>query len=173
VQIALAVLDPALVNQLRSEQVFATVVDQSEGEYRTMLRPVPTDPSRRTGTFSAKRLGEHEVRVRHVLAEDLAAKEALFDEKTHFTVRMQSLEFKDTTADLAALRGIAETTGGTALDHKTVGKGLKPMLASVDTTPQFVPHESFDDLWDRWYILALLITLGAVELWCRRNWGLL
>ena len=60
-----------------------------------------------------------------------------------------------------------------ALDHRTVAEGLKPALASVDATPQFVPHESFDDLWDRWYVLALLLALGAIELWFRRNWGLL
>jgi len=173
VRITLSVLDPALVKQLRTEQVFATVTDQSEGEYRTMLRAAPGDPAKLTGTFAARRLGEHEVRARHVLAEDLAAQRALFDEKTHFGVRMQSLEFRDTTADLAALRELAEITGGMALDHRTVAEGLKPALASVDATPQFVPHESFDDLWDRWYVLALLLALGAIELWFRRNWGLL
>lgn len=173
VQITLSILDPALVSLLRTEQVFATIKDQAGGEYRVMLATSPRNPSDQVGTFMARRLGEHEVNVRHILAEDLAARRALFDEKTHFDVRMQSLEFKDTTADLAALKRISEDTGGTALDHKTVAGGLKQAANSVDPRPQLVPHESYADLWDRWYVLAVLITLGAVELWFRRNWGLL
>ncbi|MFO7898084.1 MAG: VWA domain-containing protein, partial [Planctomycetota bacterium] len=173
VRITLSVLDPAMVNQLRTEQVFATVTDESQGEYKVMMKSSPRDPATMHGGFAARRLGEHEVRVRHVLAEDLAAKRALFDETTHFGVRMQSLEFTDTRADLAGLRALAESTGGTALDHGTMAAGLKKAAASVDPSPQFVPHESYDDLWDRWYILAVLLGLGTVELWFRRNWGLL
>ncbi len=173
VMITLAILDPALANILRTEQVFVTVVDEDKGEYKVMLRPSPRDPAALIGSFPARRLGEHEVRAKHVLAEDLAAKEAIFDEKTHFNVRMQSLEFKDTTADLPALRDLAERTGGTALDHSNMEEGIKSLPATVDDSPQLVPHESYDDLWDRWYVLFVLLTLGALELWFRRNWGLL
>jgi hypothetical protein len=173
VMITLAILDPALANILRTEQVFVTVTDEQKGEYKVMLRPSPRDPAALIGTFPARRLGEHEVRAKHILAEDLAAKKAIFDEKTHFMVRMQSLEFKDTTADLPALRDLAERTGGSALDHANMGEGIKTLPATVDTSPQLVPHESYDDLWDRWYVLFVLLALGAVELWFRRHWGLL
>jgi hypothetical protein len=173
VQIQLSVLDPALAGQLRTEQVFATVTDAHKGEYRVMLKPLGQDLSAHRGSFPAARLGEHEVRVSHVLAEDLAARKALFDEKVHFDVRMQSLEFKDTTADLPGLAVLAAQTGGTSYDHSTIGEGVKKLPSLVDATPQWVPHESYADLWDRWYILVILIALAAVELWFRRNWGLL
>ena len=173
VQIQLSILDPALANQLRMEQIFVTVTDSEKGEYRVMLRPSPKDHAVQRGRFPARRLGEHEVRARHILSEDLAARKALFDEKTHFTVRMQSLEFKDTTADLAALKDVAELTGGTALDHTNLGPGLKRLPAAIDKEPQRVAHESYDDLWDRWFVLAVLLGMGTVELWFRRHWGLL
>ncbi|MBM4039036.1 MAG: VWA domain-containing protein [Planctomycetes bacterium] len=173
VNIQLSVLDPALASQLRAEQVFATVTDAHKGEYRVMLKASGQDISMHRGTFPAARLGEHEVRVSHVLAEDLAARKALFDEKVHFGVRMQSVEFRDTTADLPGLAALAEHTGGRSLDHSTMGEGVKKLPALLDPTPQSVPHESFADLWDQWYILLLLISLATVELWFRRNWGLL
>lgn len=173
VQIQLSILDPALVNQLRTEQVVATVTDAHRGEYKVLLKPRPEDLSTHRGTFPAARLGEHEVRVSHVLAEDLAARKALFDEKVHFDVRMQSLEFKDTTSDLPGLAAVAEQTGGTSWEHSTMGEGVKKLPPLVDATPQSVPRESYADLWDRWYVLVLLIALATVELWFRRNWGLL
>jgi hypothetical protein len=153
--------------------VFATVTDAHKGEYRVMLKASGQDISTQRGTFPAARLGEHEVRVSHVLAQDMAARKALFDEKVHFDVRMQSLEFRDTTADLAGLAALAEQTGGRALDHATMAEGVKKLPPLLDATPQSVPHESFADLWDQWYILLLLIGLATAELWFRRNWGLL
>jgi hypothetical protein len=173
VQVQLSVLDPALANQLRTEQVFATITDAHKGEYRVMLQSAGRDLSARRGTFPAARIGEHLVRVSHVLAEDMAARKALFDESTHFDVRLQSLEFRDTTADLAGLAALAEQTGAKSLDHTTMGEGLRKLPPLVDASPQQVPHESFADLWDQWYVLTVLIALAAVELWFRRNWGLL
>jgi hypothetical protein len=173
VNVQLSILDPALVSQLRTEETLASVTDQTKGEYRIPLRPSDKDESARLGRFMARRIGEHEVRAQHVLAADLAARKSLFDEKTHFAVRMLSLEFKDTTADLAALSAVAERTGGVALDHTNAGQGLKTLASKVDRTPQLIQRESFDELWDRWYVLALLLALGAGELWFRRSWGLL
>jgi hypothetical protein len=173
VRVQLSILDPALANQLRTEQIFATVTDEHKGEYKVMLNPTRNDSSMQTGEFQARRLGEHEVRARHVLAADLAARKALFDEKAHFNVRMQSLEFRDTTADLPALASLADATGGQALDHTNMGEKLKTLAATLDRTPQLVPRESFDELWDRWYVLVVLLILGALELWFRRHWGLL
>jgi hypothetical protein len=172
-QIRLSILDPALANQLRSEQLFVTVTDEHKGEYKVMLKPVSGDPSSQRGKFTITRIGEHEVRAQHILAADISAKKALFDEKTHFTARMQSPEFKDATADLAGLASLAEQTGGTALDHKNMAEKLKKLPGLIDKTPQMVPLEKYDDLWDRWYVLLLLLTLGTLELWFRRHWGLL
>jgi hypothetical protein len=173
VQITLSVLDPALASQLRTEQLFATVTDPHKGEFKVLLKPAGQDFATQRGTFTAGRIGEHLARVNHVLAADLAARKALFDEKTHFDVRLQSLEFKDGTADLAALAALAAQTGGRALDHATIGAGIKELPRALDAAPQLVPHETYADLWDRWYILLALLALGTVELWFRRNWGLL
>lgn len=173
VMIQLQILDPALANQLRSEQVFVTITDEHKGEYKVMLRPSPNDLSVQRGQFNVSRLGEHLVRATHVLAEDIAAKKSLFDEKTHFNVRLQSLEFKDTTADLPALGTLAEQTGGKAYTHRSSLEDIKKIPKEIDDKPQEVPHESYDDLWDRWFVLFLLLLLGALELWFRRNWGLL
>lgn len=172
-QVQLSILDPALANQLRSEQVFATITDEHKGEYKVPLKAVAGDPSSQRGKFTVTRIGEHEVRANHVLAADLAARKSLFDEKTHFVARMQSPEFKDATSDLAALTALAEQTGGTALDHKNMAEKLKKLPGMLDRSPQLVPHETYDDLWDRWYVLALLLLLGTLELWFRRHWGLL
>jgi hypothetical protein len=174
VRMQLDILDPALAAQLRTEQVFATITDEQEGIYSVMMRSAAgQDVATQFGNFTARRLGEHEVRARHILSTDLAAQKALFDETTHFTVRMQSLEFADTTADLGALRDLAEQTGGIAIDHATMGEGLKTLAFQVDATPQMVPRESYADLWDRWYVLAILLVLVTLELWFRRHWGLL
>ncbi|MBA4388617.1 MAG: hypothetical protein C0404_11600 [Verrucomicrobia bacterium] len=170
--IQLSILDPALASQLAKEQVFVTITDKQKGEYKVMLRPTPKDLSTLKGQFPISRLGEHTVRATHILAEDIAAKKSLFDEKTHFVVRMLSLEFKDTTADLNALTSLAEQTGGKALNHKNMDE-LKRLPGQIDDKPQEVPHESYDDLWDRWFVLFILLLLGTLELWFRRHWGLL
>ncbi len=173
VRIQLSILDPALANQLRTEQIFATVNDPEKGEYKVMLQPSPKDMAALYGKFPARRLGEHKIRVNHVLAADIAAKKALFDEKKHFNVRMQSLEYKDTTADLPAMKELAERTGGSYLDHETMKEGWKKVPPTVNADPLLIPKESYDDLWDRWYVIAALLFFGTVELWFRRIWGLL
>jgi uncharacterized membrane protein len=172
VEIRLSLLDPALVNQLRNDQIFAKVTDAEKGEYQVMLQPSVKDPTLRIGRYSARRIGVHEVRASHVLAEDLAAQKAVFDEKKHFTVRMQSLEYKDTTADLDGLRNVSDVTGGEALTHETI-TDLKNLPAKVSTEPDWQERETFGDLWDRLPVLLVLLFFGTVELYFRRRWALL
>lgn len=172
VHIKLSLLDPALVSQLRSEAMFVEIKDSKGGLYKKMLRPSPRDPTVYTATYQARRQGEHLVRARHVLKADLATKQALFDEKKHFNVRMQSLEYKNTTADLDGMKALAELTGGETIPREELGK-LNALKDKVSKEPQLVTHDTFDDLWDSGWILAALLFFGTVELYFRRRWSLL
>jgi hypothetical protein len=68
------------------------------------------------------------------------------------------------------LRAIARITGGSV---HTLPASSFPDLSFVDPKVVEVGRKKNVDLWDRWWLLAVLIGAAALEWALRRRWGLL
>ena len=74
---------------------------------------------------------------------------------------------------------MAEQTKGdmdaaVVFDHTNLtAAGLAAAAKKVSTEPQLIPRETYDELWDLWWLLAALLFFGTVELYFRRSWSLL
>lgn len=169
--IALTVFDPALLVQLRNERLLATVTDERGAAFAVPLVP---DLGRQAfvGRFTPRRVGDYRVHADHVLAAATSDQRTLFDETTHFDVRLQSLEEVDPTADLEGLARLAAATGGRAYDHTTLARlGELPGLVPAD--PQLLPHHTEKEIWDSVFFWAGLVALMTVEWVLRKKWSLL
>jgi hypothetical protein len=169
VHIALTVIDPSLLAQLRSEPLVATVTDPKGGGYRV---PLELQGPRFVGRFRPKRVGEYVVHADHTLTDASSAQKKVFDETTRFDVRLQSLEDLDTTADLDALAHLAAVTGGRAYDYLNI-TGLGELPATFSPAPQLVPHRVEEDIWDSPLFLVVFLALLTCEWVCRKRWSLL
>jgi hypothetical protein len=86
-----------------------------------------------------------------------------------FTVYTDAVETRFVASDRETLRYIAETTGGKLLGIDELGEipGLVAefeRLTKADVNPV--------DVWDRWPVFAVLISLFGLEWFTRRRWGL-
>jgi hypothetical protein len=172
VRVALTVLDPALLAQLRNETLLATVTDAEKGAYQVPLTlPNPTAQTF-IGRYRPKRVGEYTVHADHTLADASSAQKKVFDETARFDVRLQSLEDIDTTADLEGLARLAATTGGRSYDHTTI-KDLGELPGTVSPDPQLIPHRAEEDIWDSPLFLLLFLVTITSEWALRKGWSLL
>jgi hypothetical protein len=171
VRISLAVLDPALDKQLKREELYATVTDELGANYQARLES-------REGTaeylaaYKARRVGRYQVRASHTLREGASDQKLLYDEKKHFRVDLQSLEYVNTTADLESMKGLAEATGGRAYDHFNWDQ-LKELAKSIPKKKQQVSMRADQEIWDSPFFLLLFLVLVTTEWVLRRRWNLL
>ncbi len=172
VQISLTVLDPALLAQLRSESLLATVTDPQGGQFRVPLALAGAKSQALVGHYRPKRVGEYAVHAEHTLADATSEQKTVFDETTHFNVRLQSLEDADTTADLESLARLASITGGKSYDHTNIAT-LGELPSSIPSDPQLIPHRTEEDIWDSPLFLAVFLLLISTEWALRKMWSLL
>jgi len=173
VQISLAVLDPALLNQLRREAISALVVEENGAEFRVPMSAVVGEGvSEYRASYRARRVGRYRVNVKHALARGSSDQRPLFDEWRPFTVQLQSLEFVDTTADPGAMRELATATGGKALERQGL-RDVASLADAIPTEPQLIPHETIEDFWDSPLFLVLFLGCITTEWALRKHWELL
>jgi hypothetical protein len=98
--------------------------------------------------------------------------EPLFDVKHTFQVKMQSLEAKDTSADLKGMQALAKQTGGLYFDYKNMNR-LEELIAAIPDDPQVLSQAVPLDLWDGVPFLMLFLVLICAEWSLRKLWGLL
>jgi len=169
VQVALTVIDPSLLAQLRNETLLATVRDPQGGDFKV---PLSLKGPRFIGHYRPKRVGEYVVQADHTLADASSARKKVFEETTRFDVRLQSLEDIDTTADLEGMARLARITGGQAYDHTNL-KNLGEMPATLSPQPQLIPHRAEEDIWDSPLFLLLFLGTISTEWILRKKWSLL
>ena len=87
-----------------------------------------------------------------------------------FLVRATSPEMVSPAPRPKLLRAIAKLTGGSV---HTLPASTFPNLSFVDPKVVEVGRKKNVDLWDRWWLLAVLIGAAALEWALRRRWGLL
>lgn len=173
VQISLAVLDPALLNQLRQEAIVATVSEESGAELRLPMRPlVGEGVSEYRAEYRPRRVGRYKVNVQHALARGSSDRKPLFNESRPFSVELQSLEFVNATADPQAMAALAAETGGKAFARQGL-RDLASLAKEVPAEPQLVAHRTIEDFWDSpLFLLAFLAIIGT-EWVLRKRWELL
>jgi hypothetical protein len=173
VQIELRVLDPALLAQLTGQQLYAAVTSaDAKGPFMAPLALDPQGEPVYRGSYRARRVGGMVVQARQTAPDAPSDAKPIFDVKHGFQVRMQSLEDVDTSADLRAMEALARSTGGQALNYRTMDD-LDALLASIPTNPQVRTETVVEEIWDGWPLLALFLALVCVELSLRKWWGLL
>ncbi len=173
VQISLAVLDPALLNQLRQEAIVATVIEESGAELRVPMRPVVGEGmSEYRADYRARRVGRYKVNVQHALARGSSDRKPLFNESRPFSVELQSLEFVNATADPQAMAKLAAETGGKAFARQGL-RDLASLAKDVPTEPQFVANRTIQDFWDSPLFLLAFLAIISTEWVLRKKWELL
>ena len=173
VQISLAVLDPALLSQLRRESILATVVEENGAELRLPMRAVTGEGvSEYRAIYRARRVGRYRVNVKHALARGSSDQRPLFDEWRPFTVQLQSLEFVDTPADPQAMRELATATGGRSFARQAL-RQVASLAEAISTEPQWIPHETVEDIWDSPLFLIVFLGIITTEWVLRKHWELL
>jgi len=172
VQIRLRILDPALMSQLDRQPIFASVTGLRKDVQMVPLRADPAGEMFYAGTYRARRVGSMVARARQTAPEASSEAKPLFEVAHPFQVRLQSLEARKTSADLAAMKALADRTGGMYLDYRNMAD-LDALLAAIPTDPQILTSERLMEVWDGLGFLMLFLVLIGSEWSLRKLWGLL
>ena len=172
VQLRLQILDPALMAQLSGQPIFASVTSPRKDVHMVSFRQDAGGGLFYMGNYRARWLGSMVARVRQPAPDADTEAKPLFDVKHPFLVRMQSLESKDTSADLEAMRSLAEESGGLYFDYRNMGT-VDSLIKAIPTDPQILVERILFEIWDGWALLTVFLVLVSAE-WCLRKWwGLL
>ncbi|MEM1042059.1 MAG: vWA domain-containing protein [Bacteroidota bacterium] len=104
-------------------------------------------------------------------AEAERAGAALGTDRGAFAVGALALEFRDTQADAALMRGLARRSGGTVIDPADLDE-LPARLAAGGFGPRLVEEERETELWHLAWLLAVVIALLAAEWVLRKRSGM-
>jgi hypothetical protein len=124
------------------------------------------------GSDRAKRVGSMLVKCKHAAPGSASDQKPLFDVDHSFSVKMQSLESRDTSADFEAMKKLSKETGGQYFDYHNMA-GVADLAAAIPADPQVLSEDVTLELWDGSLFLTLFLVLIAAE-WSIRKWcGLL
>jgi hypothetical protein len=172
VTIRLRVLDPALMAQMEGLPLFATVTSPDKDEQAVPMKPDPGGEMFYSGIYRARRLGSMIVRCKQIAPESDSEGKALFDIKHAFTVKMQSLEERDTSGNLEIMQQVARETGGQYFDYRNM-QTVDELVSAIPKDMQMLSESRMVEMWDGLFFLFLFLALIAAE-WCfRKAWGLL
>ncbi|GMV80627.1 MAG: hypothetical protein AMXMBFR7_18110 [Planctomycetota bacterium] len=173
VKITLRMLDPALISQLENQKVFVAV-ESSKQKDRQMVELKSEGPGHPLyrGNTRARETGSILLSCRQAAPNADSEAKPLFDVKHNYQVRMESLEDRDTSANLEGLRAAAEQTGGVYYDYRNI-KDLEALPPAIPTEPQILSQEVQVELWDGTMFLLVFLILVCVEWSMRKWWGLL
>jgi len=175
VKIRLSILDPALLAQLQGVPMYASVgmpLQKGQEEQMVPLRPDPGGEMFYAGSYRARRTGALAVRVRQSAPGATTEAKPIIDVKHAFQVKLQSLEAKDTSADLEGMKALAARTGGKYFDFRNMSN-LDDLVAALPAAPQVLSQEVLVEVWDGKMFLALFLVLIGAEWALRKLWGLL
>jgi hypothetical protein len=172
VLLRLRVLDPALMSQLKGLPLFTTVAAPSGEEQAIPMSPDPGGEMRYTGNYLARRTGSMLAQCKQAAPQADSEAKPLFDVKHAFQVEMQSLEARDTSGDLEAMRLLAEKTGGRYYDYRNM-REIDELVSAIPKDMQVIKESRMVELWDGLPFLLLVVILVGGEWALRKAWGLL
>ncbi|MFT5525905.1 MAG: putative membrane protein, partial [Pirellulaceae bacterium] len=172
VEISLRVLDPALFAQLADQQIYVSVTGKDNDQYMVSMVPAADGEPVYLGEYRARRVGDMTIGSRQAAPDADSEAKPLFDVKHGFQVRVQSLEDKDTSADLESMQQLSERTGGKYFNYRTMVE-LDSLLAAIPTNPQIITEIKTIEVWDGMTFLLIFLVLVSIELSLRKWWGLL
>ncbi|HLX62122.1 MAG TPA: VWA domain-containing protein, partial [Planctomycetota bacterium] len=184
VQINLRLLDPALLNQLSGQQLYASISTAQEprpqGSGNTTrtddemipLKPDATGTPVYRGDYRARRTGSMQIRATAHAPDADSETKPLFDIAQNFLVKLEPLEDRDTSADLDGMKALAECTGGKYFDYRNM-KEIDTLTAAIPKDPQILTQSVVVEVWDGTIFLALFLVLICAEWSFRKWWGLL
>lgn len=172
VQIQMRVLDPALLAQLSGQPLYAAVSSESKDPFMVPLKLDAQGEPVYRGDYRARRVGSMVVHAKQNAPDAPSDAKPLYDVKHGFSVRMQSLEEADTSADLEGMKALAERTSGKAIDYRNMND-LDELLRSIPTEPQVRTETIVEEIWDGWPLIVIFLLLACTELSLRKWWGLL
>jgi len=117
--------------------------------------------------FVVENEGVHEVLVDVTSAASDAALDSS-EKHTAFVVTPSLREYSNANMDAGLLSRIAAASGGSYYDFSQAGN----LIDEIEYIPNAYSREVQEDLWDRPWLLALLITLMCIEWIARRMKGL-
>ncbi len=171
-QVRLRILDPALMAQLEGQPLYASVTSPAKDVQMVPLRPDPAGEMLYLGGYRARRVGSMLVAAKQAAPGTSSEAKPLFDVKHAFQVKMQSLEARETSADLKAMKALADQTKGVYLDYRNMGE-LDRLVKAIPTDPQVLSEEIRIEVWDGTIFLILFLLLIGGEWSLRKLWGLL
>jgi len=130
------------------------------------LRPVANRPGHYEGTFIAGHVGDGEIEV--TLPDALGAKPIRLTRQV--TVEPPRVEFQDPRLNRALLVDLAQRSGGR---YFGIDEADALTAALPDRHETVVVREPPRALWDTWRLLAVLVTLLAVEWAVRKRFRLM
>ncbi len=170
--LSLRLLDPALLEQLKGQQIKVKVETPDKESQNVVLQPDKSGEPVYRGEYMAKGAGSVLAECRQAAPGGDSQQKALFEVKTSFKVERISLEDKDTSADLEIMKRLADKTGGTAFNYNnmmTVGSLVK----TIPSDPQVITRDKSTEVWDSLPFLLIFIVFICVEWSLRKWWGLL
>jgi hypothetical protein len=152
----------ATFSPLRREQVEMTVTPEGQSPTKVVLKAQPDRPGWYRGQFTPTGAALHELQI-DLPAEGNTPSAAVRGE---LRVGQPDLEFRQTPLDRQSLASLAsESAGGQYLNVDEIDK--LPSLIPSRTTSLIITGQPVS-LWDRWWVLAVLVILLATE-WSLRK----
>jgi hypothetical protein len=91
--------------------------------------------------------------------------------RTRFIVLAQDLELDNASADLDAMKGVANASGdGEVIEPERLPKWLAELIKKTDYLD--VKQETKQTLWDQWPPFFAIVFLLTAEWYLRKRWGL-
>jgi uncharacterized membrane protein len=170
VELSLRILDPSLAGQLNRQPIRVSVVSPNKVSDPVTLRAVADNLYK--GKYRALRVGSLTAQVEQKGTD--SEHKVLFKAEHHFEVKHQSLEAKDPTADLEAMKKLAEDTKGEYVDCRNMTpERLREVAANLPKKPKVSEWQEKRDIWDGAAFLFVFLALVSSEWSLRKWWGLL
>lgn len=172
VSLTLRVLDYALWQQLQNQPVYVKITTPEGAESMVPMKPDTGGVPTYRGIYKAKQVGSMLAHSKQMPPDATTEAKPLFEVKHTFAVKMQSLEYVDTSSDLDTAQLVSDDTGGKSYTYKNM-RDLEQLAKEIPADPQVVTTEEQFELWDQLGYLIMFLVFVATE-WClRKLWGLL
>ena len=148
--------------QVASVPLDVLVLDQNSRTFTVPLKPHPELPGQYVGEYRASVPGTHQLQV-----EIPDTNESLVEK---IDVRLPNLESDDPRQNVALLTELARDTGGS---YMTLGEASSELAAQFPNRgEEFLIDESLVTLWDRRWVMFLLVGFLGVEWLIRKLYKL-